>query len=219
MAWNHWGNAWNRSYPWAQAWQETNFSGSQRWQIRIFGATAVDRHNFKGSLGITLECLQALWSNCRWGLVVVLLLRPLVTLHMWYTFKKIHQFDSLHESALMSGQELHSTEWPVCKCLMPSSPKRELLQCHRADSQWNLTTTRARSWGHGLLARQHSRCTWSSEGALWHALTWAGLRFTEISLPMKFTIQGLATIQETQRPFTEGWTYVGLSENRVYSQL
>ena len=51
----------------------------------------------------------------------------LVTLHMWYTFNKIHHFDSLHESALMSGQELHSTEWPVCKCLMPSSPKRELL--------------------------------------------------------------------------------------------
>lgn len=48
-------------------------------------STAVDRHNFKGSLGITLECLQALWSNCsdyKWGFVVVLLLRPLVTLHM-----------------------------------------------------------------------------------------------------------------------------------------
>ena len=32
-------------------------------------STAVDRHNFKGSLGITLECLQALWSSwssCRW---------------------------------------------------------------------------------------------------------------------------------------------------------
>ena len=26
-------------------------------------STAVDRHNFKGSLGITLQCLKALWRS------------------------------------------------------------------------------------------------------------------------------------------------------------
>ena len=104
-------------------------------------STAVDRHNFKGSLEITLECLKAL-RNCRWDTCVA----AGDFAHVINLQKTSPARFVTRASALMSGQELHCTEWPVCKCLMPSSPKTlavfELLKCH-ANSQWNLITTRS----------------------------------------------------------------------------